>query len=165
MSPGSLIEFGGKRALADSPDSTEPILLLLASLVRAVIAKPLVDLDNKTIVLRRKKIPFNIIDVAKLEVSTDIGGRAVGLRFGIADGPQVVVQLRRGGSLVQSPYHRAIVLVMLIDSQITMPTSPYDPTGRHSRWNFPTHLTKEQAIEVVTDPPGPRDLLPIPPVS
>jgi hypothetical protein len=165
MSRGSLVGFGAKRALADGPDSTEPILLLLATLVRAVMAKPLVDLDDKTLVFRRRKIAFDLIDVAKLDVGTDIGGRTLALRFGVAGGPQAIVELRRGDSLVQSRYHRAIVLVMLNESRITVPTSPYDPTGHHSRWNFHTHLTKEQAIEIVTNPPGPRGELPIPPAS
>src|ERR1700710_1976022 len=75
VSRSSPTEFGAKRALVDGPDSSEPILELLNFLVRAVMAKPLVDLDTKMIVLRRTNIPFDLIDVAKLEVGTDIGGR------------------------------------------------------------------------------------------
>jgi hypothetical protein len=161
------IYFGARRALFDTPEVRASqwgfVAIVLAGVVRDLTAGPRVDLENRLLVLGRKTVAFDRIDTAQLEVSTGFAAREISLRFGVRNGPQVLVQLRVGEELAQDPRQRRIVLDILSQSEIRMPTSSYDPTGSHARWNFPTNLTKEQAIEVVTNPPGQGDPLPIPP--
>jgi hypothetical protein len=51
---------------------------------------------------------------------------------------------------------------MLRQSAIEMPASPDDPKGRFARFNFPTNITKDEALELVAHPPATADRLPIP---
>jgi hypothetical protein len=55
----------------------------------------------------------------------------------------------------------AQVLDMLRQANIEMPVSPDDPKGRFARFNFPTNITKDEALEVMAHPPQPTDPLPI----
>jgi hypothetical protein len=161
------IFFGARRALFDTPEVRRSQLgflaIVLAGVIRDLTTGPRVDLENRQIVLGRKAVAFDQIDTAQLEVSTGFAAREIWLRFGVQNGPQVLVQLCVGGELAQTPWQRQIVLEIVNQSEIRMPTSSYDPTGSHARWNFPTNLTKAQAIGVVTNPPRPGDPLPTPP--
>lgn len=163
-----LVEFGARRALFDTPEALRSnsgaFVFGVATLVRAMSAKPRADIEGRRLVCGRRSLAFSDIDFAQLEVGPSPLAEDIGIRFGLSHGPQVVVGLRTGDIFLQTPEHRRIVLMMLGDSQIRMPVSPYDPTGAHARWNFPTNMTKAQAIEVVSNPPGLRDPLPIPPV-
>ena len=42
-----------------------------------------------------------------------------------------------------------------------MPQTPNDPTGRFARYNFPGSLGREDALDVVLDPPTIDDPSPV----
>ena len=48
-------------------------------------------------------------------------------------------------------------------SSIELPETPEDPTGKFTWFNFPGSITKEQAIEIVLNPPAFGDPIPVPP--
>jgi hypothetical protein len=43
-----------------------------------------------------------------------------------------------------------------------MPISKDDPTGRFARFNFPTSVTKDEALDLVLHPPAFGEPIPIP---
>jgi hypothetical protein len=45
-------------------------------------------------------------------------------------------------------------------TSVAMPTSAADPTGRFGRYNFPGHVGRDDAIELVERPPVPGAPLP-----
>jgi hypothetical protein len=137
-------------------------MLAIAGVARLLSRTPLADLGRKKIVVGRRSIDFDEVDTAMLEVAPDLDGRRIELRFGRSGGLQVTVLLSVGDRIRINAKQRGIVLAILNASRVAMPSSQYDPTGSFARWNFPSNLTKAQAIEVVTNPPGPGDPLPVP---
>jgi hypothetical protein len=166
MTNAKLVDFGARRALFDTPETRRSqaavFALPIAGIIRLTTPRPKADVATRRIVLGRKSITFDQIDTARLEVIPGFQ-RQLGIRFGVTGSIQVVVVLRVGERLILTSAQRGVVLDMLDESHITMPDSKFDPTGNFARWNFPTNLTKQQAVEVVVNPPGLRDAIPIPP--
>jgi hypothetical protein len=46
-------------------------------------------------------------------------------------------------------------------SNIAVPQTPNDPTGRFARYNFPASLNRDDALEVVLNPPTMDDPAPV----
>ena len=83
------------------------------------------------------------------------------MRFGVPKGPQVLVAVRRKwGELDKASGQR--VAEVLRRSNVAMPISKDDPTGRFARFNFPTNVSKEDAIQTVLHPPKRGDAMPVP---
>ena len=69
--------------------------------------------------------------------------------------------LRDAKQQTLEPEVAALVQDLLRQSNVQMPVSPDDPKGRFARFNFPTNVTKEEALALVAHPPTPTDELPI----
>jgi hypothetical protein len=69
---------------------------------------------------------------------------------------------QRGEPLDQPTAH--LVAEVLKRTSSVMPTSEYDPSGRFAKYNFPSNVTREEAIDLVLHPPAFEEELPIPSV-
>lgn len=122
---------------------------------------PWVNLDTNELRSGTKTVPLASIDNALL------------IAVGSAKSASLVLQLRSGKTTITNVYIRqrsAIVLTerdrpvfaeTLRRSAIAMPYNAVDPKGRFSRYNFPGHVDKETAIDLVLNTPKAGAALPI----
>ena len=113
---------------------------------------------------RRRTVPMSDIVWAQLIVPSTDKARSVSLVFGTEKKDLAAFRLidQRGRVLDQSTVH--LVAEVLKRTSIVMPTSEYDPSGRFAKYNFPTNVTREEAVDLVLRPPSFEEALPIPPV-
>lgn len=78
-----------------------------------------------------------------------------------ADGRPIRIWLRSGTRVLLSDAEREALARTLEQSSIAPPKSPYDPSGRFARYDFPGSLTREEAVRLVRDVPAPGDPLPV----
>lgn len=106
----------------------------------------------------RRIMSFTAIDAARLE-----GGPSAELSLILeaSDGFGMLVPIHDGRKRILRGDTRKVLLQILPQSSIVISTSPYDPKGRFARYNFPTHLTKADAIALLENPPNPGDPLPV----
>ncbi|TAL42794.1 MAG: hypothetical protein EPN91_07585 [Salinibacterium sp.] len=119
-----------------------------------------VNLDSGRIRYGRKSIAFAEITVASLQVA-ELGQRSLSLKFGNGERFNLVMPLRDGERIVAIAEARKLLAQVLAASSIQIPTDKYDPKGKFARFNFPTNVTREQAIQLVLAPPAPGEPLPI----
>jgi hypothetical protein len=107
---------------------------------------------------------MNEIDQAILTVGENRARtkRSLALELGRRKRPNTRFVLRRMNGEVAGEELRALLEEVLRRSSIVMPTAPEDPEGKFTQMNFPGHLTLAEAVEVVRDPPGVGDPLPVP---
>lgn len=147
-------------------------VLLLGVMVAAVIVvarlrfpQPWVNFDTGQLRTGGRTASFSQIDSAVLFATrARKKKRALMLQFGVTKGPQVIVRLRDSKNQVLDPETARLILEVLACSNVRMPYSSDDPTGRFARYNFPGHLTLEDAIALVESPPAPSEPLPVDPV-
>ena len=136
--------------------------LIAAELVRATTRSTAVQASLRAGRLRRgrRSMAFADITFAKLIVGPG-HARSLGLRFGNSR-LELIAPLREGARVLLDPATRDLMATVLSESSVAIPTDRYDPKGKFARSGFPTHVTREEAIELVRSPPGPSDPLPIP---
>lgn len=110
----------------------------------------------------RRRVSFDRIEAARLlpdpNLSLSMGvhlqleAPKLGFRVPIHDGYDFTLKKRA----------REMLLELLPHTSIEMPTSHYDPKGKFAKYNFPSHITKDEAIALMQKPPKPGDPLPIP---
>ena len=86
--------------------------------------------------------------------------RTLDLRLGSLSGLQIVVPLRVGEESKLHISTREYLLQALPRTSISLPEDRYDPRARFVRSTFPSNITKDEAIAVLTRPPRPGDDLP-----
>lgn len=138
--------------------------VLLGAGVLVVVAmttpQPVIDVAGGRLRVGRRTIPFENISWATLDAADTKRRRSLWLRFGDAGGLRTGMVLRtaRGPAAEDS---RARLAVVLERSSVRLPISKDDPEGKFARYNFPGSLTKQQAIDVVRNPPALGETLPI----
>ena len=126
------------------------------------VPRPFANFDRDELRLGRHTVPMSDLVWAQLYVWERKRSRTVTLMFGTAARRQVGLTLVRSGGPALDQQTGRLVAEVLRRSTIAMPVDPYDPKGRFAKTTFPTHLTKEEAIEVVLAPPLFGTDLPIP---
>jgi len=141
------------------------VLVWALTLLIARLSYPAARLNAATSVIRvgRKSVPYAGITSAQLLVANPRGRRALHLLLRDEYGVRVVVLVRDGQLRTLPPRDAALIQDMVRQSSIMMPTSHDDPTGRFARYNFPTHVTKTEALDLLEHPPAFADAIPIPP--
>jgi hypothetical protein len=124
--------------------------------------RPFANFDRSELRLGRRTVPMSDVVWAQLFVWERKRSRTVTMTFGTAAKLQVGLRLVRSGGPALDEGTARLVTEVLRRSAIAMPVDPYDPQGRFAKTNFPTHLTREEAIQVVLTPPVPGMELPIP---
>jgi hypothetical protein len=131
-----------------------------------------VNFDTGELRVGRRTIAMNDVRWARLVVVETKKSRSITLQFGpgvvhtaTAPGsprrPSYVVRTARGHT--PPAENGRWVAEVLRRSSIALPQTPDDPSGRFTWFNFPGYITREQAIEIVLNPPAEGDPLPIPP--
>jgi len=139
------------------------VFTLAATVVAAQILYPRGYLNPETSTVRagRAQIPYAEITEARLLPSASKKRRALLLVLRTEKKRRATVLLRDAKQQTLEPEVAALVQDLLRQSNIQMPVSPDDPKGRFARFNFPTNVTKEEALALVAHPPTPTDELPI----
>lgn len=134
--------------------------LVVDAAISASYRVPHVNLQQRRIRVGRKSMTFEKIAEARV---VDHGFTRSGEpELHISGGSLTIAMpvLSRGG-LHPFPSHATMVTI-LEASSIVIPTSQYDPKGRFERFNFPNHVTKAGAIDLVRNPPRSKTGLPTP---
>jgi hypothetical protein len=109
----------------------------------------------------QRAVPFAAVDQAKLVPLRARGERPLRLELfaGRRRCGNFLIRSRTGEPLAAES--RVRLLAVIDGSSITLPSAPEDPSGRFTRYNFPNHVGKDDALELVRTPPGPDDQHPI----
>ena len=136
---------------------------LTLGLARTLYPAAGLNAATATIRVGRKSVPYSGITSAQLLVASPKAHRALHLLLKDDYGVRVVVLVRDGKLRTLPPREADLVQDLVRRSSIAMPTSHDDPTGRFARYNFPTHVTRAEALELLEHPPAFADAIPIPP--
>lgn len=139
------------------------VWVLTFSLARTLYPAARLNAAASTIRVGRKSVPYSGITSAQLLVASPKRQRSLHLLLRDDYGVRVVVLVRDGKLRTLPPREAGLVQELVRQSNISMPTSHDDPTGRFARYNFPTHVTRAEALELLEHPPAFADAIPIPP--
>ena len=114
-----------------------------------------VDLNGRRVRIGRKTVAFAQVDSVEYGLQGSLRHPLVFLRLGAAGGAKADVFLYDRGRVLLDRAASDLLISVIRESAIRMPVSRYDPTGRFARYNFPGHLGKDTAIDVVENPERP----------
>jgi hypothetical protein len=167
----------GFRALRDDRDTgdlgAELALAAGIAVVAAVVSvivqrrrfpRVCVDLATDRIRIGRRELPLRDLIWARLDARPYVASRRRTLHLRISAGlhPQALFDLTATGRRALTAQDRALLVEVLERSDVDVPKTRDDPTGRFARYNFPNNVSKADAIALVVDTPGPGDPLPVP---
>jgi len=138
-------------------------LALIWLIIRVRFPPARLDPATSTIRVGRRQARYRDISSAQLFVVPTRKRRGINLLLRDGSGLRALVRVGDGHERALSPDAALLLQDMLRQSNVAIPTSTDDPTGKFARYNFPDHLTKADAIELVEHPPTIGDELPIPP--
>lgn len=144
-------------------------LAVVALAVTAVVAwrrdrPPWIARDGSVLRQGSVDVPAAGIDAASLSVVPwldDATERSLRIVLTARGKRRGSVALRRRGRLALTEGQTAALAALIERSSIELPRDRSDPEGRFSRSSHPRHLTKEDALAVVREPPGDGEALPI----
>ncbi|MGG7508212.1 hypothetical protein [Plantibacter sp. YIM 135249] len=110
-----------------------------------------------------RTVAFEDLSTAHILVASTPKKRTISLVLEDGAGLRAAVNLRDQDEQPLSDSESRALLEIVERSDIRMPVAREDPQGRFGRFNFPTNLTKADAIALVTNPPRFAEPLPIPP--
>lgn len=147
-------------ALVVAAGAAIAVPLVVRHRARGVVA---VHLEERRVRVGRREAEWNDLASAELRTDNVLPGtaRSLILVMRTGEGLRVPVTLRRSGRLGLSPGEKSLVERMIEGANIEMPRADEDPRGKFSRTLFPTHLTKDEALSVVRNPPTSDEPLPI----
>ena len=134
--------------------------------------RPVPEANFQTNEVRRGRRTVAMSDIrwARLLVLETQKSRSITLQFGTGTlhvGAEALRQgiasymVRASGGQTPSVERARIVAEVLRRSSIELPETPDDPTGKFTWFNFPGSITREQAIDVVVNPPAFGDPVPV----
>jgi len=127
--------------------------VLIALLAYRATPPVTVDVNSQLACLKRRPVRFAEITTARVAVWGTARNRSVLLTLGTAGRRSGIVMVRDRLNSPLGKQGRAALLALLSASNITMPVSSDDPTGRLAHVNFPGHLTKADVIALVETHP------------
>lgn len=144
-------------------------LVLTAATVTAAVAwrrgrPPWIARDGTALRHGSGDVAAAEIDAASLEVvpwAADATERSLWIVLTSRGKRRASVALRRRGRLVLTEGQTEALAALIERSSIALPRDRSDPEGRFSRSSYPRHLTKQDALAVVREPPGDGEALPI----
>lgn len=146
--------------------ATLVVSVVLATVVVAIMRlrtpQVYVDVSQRLIRTRRETIRWDELDRAELLVAETKHTRALILLLRSGKSFRVPIVVRRAKEKPVLERTRTLAGEVIRGSSIAMPVSKDDPTGRFARFNFPTNVTKEEALELVENPPSFGEPIPIP---
>lgn len=98
---------------------------------------------------------------ARLEVEQSLGRRDLTLVIESRQHQRLGVRLRRGDEVLLVGDRRDAFAEIVAASAIEIPRDKWDPKGKFARSGSPSHVTKAEALSLISNPPGPGEPLPI----
>jgi len=140
-----------------------PVLLVLYVVHRLRYPQAWVNFDADQLRAGRRVVSLTDISWARLDLFDHRRrhNRMLTLRFGAEGGPRASVRLRGRAGQTPAPAVTAVLAHIVRCSSIAVPQTSDDPTGRFARYNFPGFLSREDALEVVLNPPTIDDPAPV----
>ena len=80
---------------------------------------------------------------------------------GVQSTPRLAIPLRRGDELTLTESKRDALLSVVGASSIEIPGDKWDPKGKFARSGSPNHVTRDEALALIANPPSPGEPLPI----
>ena len=153
-----------------SPFAMAGALLLILVAILALVTfvrnrrwpQPAVNLDTSELRAGTKVVPLAHIDSASLEVTPLKKTRVVILRITAGKEARAEFVLRDRKDRTPGSTTTRVLAEALRRTTIIMPVSKDDPTGRFAHYNFPGHITREEAVALALAPPTMNDPLPTP---
>ena len=153
-----------------SPFAVAGVLLLILVAILALVTfvrnrrwpQPAVNLDTSELRAGTKVVPLAHIDTASLAVTPLKKTRVVILRISAGREARAEFVLRDRKDRTPDTSTTRVLAEALRRTTIVMPSSKDDPTGRFAHYNFPGHITREEAVAVTLAPPTKNEPLPIP---
>ncbi|MFP7761046.1 hypothetical protein [Marisediminicola sp. LYQ134] len=120
-----------------------------------------INLDTSELRAGSRVVGLADVDRAMLAAWSVKKVRAVKLRLtGAGARAEVTVRSRRGALLDDTATR--VLAEALRRTAVELPKAKEDPTGRFARYNFPTNITRDEAVAIALNPPTVDDRLPIP---
>jgi hypothetical protein len=141
------------------------LVVLLGALVAVTrLARPRLQLNPATATLRSwwGRATYSQITAATLIVEGSKKRRALTLIVRTSTGVRAAILIRDPTSRTLQPETALLAQDMIRQSNITIPVSPDDPSGRYVRSHSPHNVAREEALSLVAYPPECDDALPIP---
>ena len=140
-----------------------PVILVLYLVQRLRYPQPWVNFDTGQLRAGRRTVPLADIGWARLDLFDQRRrrNRMLTLRFGAKGGPRASVRLRGRTGRTPSPAVTDVLAHIIRRSSIAVPQTPDDPNARFARYNFPGFLSRDDALEVVLNPPTIDDPVPV----
>jgi hypothetical protein len=153
-----------------SPFAMAGALLLILVAILALVTfvhnrrwpQPAVNLDTSELRAGTKVVPLAHIDSASLGVTPLKRTRVVILRITAGKEARAEFVLRDRKDRTPGTTTTRVLAEALRRTTIIMPVSKDDPTGRFAHYNFPGHITREEAVALALSPPTMNEPLPTP---
>lgn len=153
-----------------SPFAMAGVLSLILVAILALVTfvqnrrwpQPAVNLDTSELRAGTKIVPLARIDSASLGVTPLKKTRVVILRVTAGREARAEFVLRDRKDRTPDTATTRVLAEALRRTTIVMPASKDDPTGRFARYNFPGHITREEAVALALTPPTMNEPLPTP---
>ncbi len=142
------------------------LVVALVNVARIVVHSarhpaPWVNLEMNELRSGTKTVPLASIDNAVLVAAGSAKFASLVLQLRSGKTTITNVYIRQRSTIVLSERDRPVFAETLRRTAIAMPCNPDDPKGRFSRYNFPGHVDKETAIDLVLNTPKAGEPLPI----
>ncbi|MDJ0350306.1 hypothetical protein [Cryobacterium sp. PH29-G1] len=140
-----------------------PVTLVLYFVQRLRYLQPWVNFDTGQLRAGRRTVPLADIVWARLDLFDQRRrrNRMLTLRFGADGGPRASVRLRGRTGRTPAASVTDVLAHIVRRSSITVPQTPDDPSARFARYNFPGFLSRDDALDVVLNPPTIDDPAPV----
>ena len=142
------------------------ILVAILALARFVHNRrwpqPAVNLDTSQLRAGTNVVPLAAIDSAWLGAIPTRNTRVLVLRITAGKAARAEFILRDRQNHTPDSTTCLVLAEALRRTAIVMPVSKDDPSGRFAHYNFPGHITREQAVALALDPPTRSEPIPIP---
>jgi hypothetical protein len=122
---------------------------------------PWVNLGTNELRSGKVSVPLGSIDSAFLGVSTAKGPANLFLQLREGKRTWATIYLRKRHTVLLSEHDRELFAEVLRRTSITMPYSADDPKGKFAKYNFPGHVDRDTAIDLVVHTPKVGDPLPV----
>ena len=134
-------------------------VIVLAALWRS---KVWVNFDSGQLRVGHKITELSDIDSAVLAVSSSRQVPSLSLQLRTGSHVRAVIPLRhRSDVLVTDDGQRRLLAELMNRTRIELPEDQHDPQKKFVRYNFPGHLDRDTAIDLVLHPPEAYEPLPI----
>ncbi len=124
---------------------------------------PMANFQTQQLRSGRTTVSLTDIDTAILSASHAVNARHLALHLKMGKKTAVIVPLLSRNQIILGEEERRLWAEVLRSTRVAMPSSPDDPKGRFARYNFPGHMDKDTAIDVVQRTPRAGEPLPISP--